>query len=252
MTGVNTRSQHWRVSQTDLWQMDNFFSSGMSTATRRDANNPALNNSYPLPEPLSHANILSSSSGYKPRERQLEEPQRLHQLINRLDALLMVLKTCRGRQCTHPWETLFPHGDVKILSDALDHRYDAFFAAKIRWSSRDARMAISPRARGRCGRVNRLIMRWVRKWLTNDGTAASGYRRRLKSCDDFQDSTPICIRQACHQTVDCTMQCRAVLVSWSHELASLGPRTKPIARRICQVVVEPPGRCKVAVQPTSV
>ena len=48
-------------------------------------------------------------------------------LVNRLDALLMVLKTCKGRQCTHPWESLFPAGQVGSLSDALDPQYDDYF-----------------------------------------------------------------------------------------------------------------------------
>lgn len=33
-------------------------------------------------------------------------------LLNRLDALLLVLKSCTGRLCTNPWETLHPIGDV--------------------------------------------------------------------------------------------------------------------------------------------
>lgn len=43
----------------------------------------------------------------------------------------MVLKTCSGRQCTHPWESLFPDGQVRSLSDALDAKYDHFFAQNL-------------------------------------------------------------------------------------------------------------------------
>lgn len=39
----------------------------------------------------------------------------------------MVLKTCKGRSCTHPWEVLHPAGDVGDLHDALDSRFDEFY-----------------------------------------------------------------------------------------------------------------------------
>ena len=55
----------------------------------------------------------------------------LKNLAHRLDALLMVLKTCKGRQCTHPWEALFPATQVATLADALDPRLDDFFEAKV-------------------------------------------------------------------------------------------------------------------------
>ncbi|KAK5944848.1 hypothetical protein PMZ80_002049 [Knufia obscura] len=52
-------------------------------------------------------------------------------LLTRLDALLMVLKTCKGRQCTHPWEQLHPSGDVIALRDALDPGYDDFYEREV-------------------------------------------------------------------------------------------------------------------------
>lgn len=61
----------------------------------------------------------------------LQPPAKLSSLVHRLDSLLMVLKTCIGRQCTHPWESLFPSGEVTSLSDALDPRYDDFFAERV-------------------------------------------------------------------------------------------------------------------------
>lgn len=48
-------------------------------------------------------------------------------LISRLDTLLVVLKTCKGRECTHPWEILHPDGDVKDLHDALAGKFDDFY-----------------------------------------------------------------------------------------------------------------------------
>ena len=55
----------------------------------------------------------------------------LARLVDRLDALLMVLKTCKGRQCTHPWATLFPDGEVDSLTDALDASFNHFFETKV-------------------------------------------------------------------------------------------------------------------------
>jgi N-acetylglucosamine-6-sulfatase len=79
-------------------------------------------------------------------------------LMTRLDALLVVLKTCRSRQCTHPWEVLHPpppssggsrlensvgegdgevhyFGDIQTLGEALDPKFDAYYASKgrVRW-----------------------------------------------------------------------------------------------------------------------
>jgi len=42
----------------------------------------------------------------------------------------MVLKSCKGPQCTQPWKTLHPDGSVHSLVDALDSKYDAFYASQ--------------------------------------------------------------------------------------------------------------------------
>lgn len=52
----------------------------------------------------------------------------LRQVAGRRDALMMVLKSCEGDECTHPWLQLHPQGNVKTLQDALDWRYDSFYA----------------------------------------------------------------------------------------------------------------------------
>jgi len=51
----------------------------------------------------------------------------LYHLLSRLDSLVLVLKTCKSRTCTHPWEVLHPSGNVKNLHDALNSRYDHFY-----------------------------------------------------------------------------------------------------------------------------
>lgn len=65
-----------------------------------------------------------------------EDPYELHnlyeganiQLVNRLDALLVVLKSCRAETCRDPWSILHPNDDsVKTLKDALHEKYDAHY-----------------------------------------------------------------------------------------------------------------------------
>ncbi|GME32631.1 putative arylsulfatase precursor protein [Neofusicoccum parvum] len=53
-------------------------------------------------------------------------------VVHRLDTLLMVLKSCAGTSCTQPWQVLHPDQDVHTLADALDERYDGFYAAQKR------------------------------------------------------------------------------------------------------------------------
>lgn len=53
------------------------------------------------------------------------------QMLQRVDAMLLLLKDCKGRQCTHPWQSYFPAGEVSSLAQALDPRYDAFFAKAV-------------------------------------------------------------------------------------------------------------------------
>ena len=45
----------------------------------------------------------------------------------RLDALLLVLKSCAGERCVRPWAALHPGGDVASLRQALAPRFDAFY-----------------------------------------------------------------------------------------------------------------------------
>lgn len=49
-------------------------------------------------------------------------------IVSRLDALMLVLKTCVGPSCTAPWSVLFPQNGVTGLSQALETKYDDFFA----------------------------------------------------------------------------------------------------------------------------
>ncbi|KAL2194099.1 alkaline-phosphatase-like protein [Corynascus similis CBS 632.67] len=48
-------------------------------------------------------------------------------VISRLDALLLVLKSCKGQTCVRPWHALHPAGNVRTLRDALSPRFDSFY-----------------------------------------------------------------------------------------------------------------------------
>lgn len=52
------------------------------------------------------------------------------QITTRLDALMMVLKSCKGRACVEPWRELHPQGDVSSLIDSLRPEFDAFYEAQ--------------------------------------------------------------------------------------------------------------------------
>ena len=51
----------------------------------------------------------------------------LSKAVPRLDALLLVLKSCKESACTDPWRELHPQGDVNSLADALNSKYDDFY-----------------------------------------------------------------------------------------------------------------------------
>ncbi|KKK22184.1 hypothetical protein AOCH_001494 [Aspergillus ochraceoroseus] len=51
----------------------------------------------------------------------------LFQVISRLDAILLVLKSCKGASCIEPWGVLHPDGSVQSLQDALRSQYDSFY-----------------------------------------------------------------------------------------------------------------------------
>lgn len=53
----------------------------------------------------------------------------LERVTNRVDGLMLVLKTCEGAPCGAPWATLFPKGEVKSLAEALDAKYDKYFTS---------------------------------------------------------------------------------------------------------------------------
>lgn len=53
---------------------------------------------------------------------------------DRIDSLLMVLKSCKGKSCQSPWSVLHPDEAVRSLRDALRAKFDAFYEEQPRVS----------------------------------------------------------------------------------------------------------------------
>ncbi|CAG7915788.1 unnamed protein product [Penicillium olsonii] len=76
-------------------------------------------------DPYQMNNLFSSS--FKDQEKRADSTSDLKKITHRLDALLMVLKTCVAKDCIEPWAVLHPQGNVKNLDEALDPKYDEFY-----------------------------------------------------------------------------------------------------------------------------
>ena len=62
----------------------------------------------------------------------------IEQVIHRLDALVLVQKSCVADGCRWPWKQLHPDGSVSTLAEALHEQYDEFYTnsynvAKVGW-----------------------------------------------------------------------------------------------------------------------
>ena len=51
----------------------------------------------------------------------------LRKLLHRLDALLMVTKSCKGDRCRRPWAAIHRDGTVRTLSVAMREEFDTFY-----------------------------------------------------------------------------------------------------------------------------
>lgn len=72
----------------------------------------------------------------------------LPQIEARLNALMMVLKTCKGKSCYEPWHDLHPDGDVLNLIDSLDDRFDAFYETQPKVSFSKCEVGYIPESEG--------------------------------------------------------------------------------------------------------
>ncbi|KAK6369736.1 hypothetical protein LTS17_009186 [Exophiala oligosperma] len=72
----------------------------------------------------------------------------IDQVTARLDALLMVLKSCKNKQCTQPWLTIHPGGQVHNLAEALENNFDNFYATQPRISFTKCELGYIPLSEG--------------------------------------------------------------------------------------------------------
>ncbi|KAF5647906.1 arylsulfatase [Fusarium sp. NRRL 52700] len=76
-----------------------------------------LNNLFPHDDAKASAALLGTTTG---------------QVLNRLDALMLVLKSCKGNTCIEPWKILHPEGGVTSLKDALQSKFNAFYKEQVK------------------------------------------------------------------------------------------------------------------------
>ncbi|KAL1902807.1 hypothetical protein Sste5346_000718 [Sporothrix stenoceras] len=76
-------------------------------------------------DPYQLHNLLGSSANGNTPAHLLDHP--LAKVVARLDSLLFVLKSCKGRACVRPWDVLHPDGDVRNLREALSAEFDTFY-----------------------------------------------------------------------------------------------------------------------------
>ncbi|KAL7938806.1 alkaline-phosphatase-like protein [Trichoderma chlorosporum] len=80
-------------------------------------------------------NLLSSKGSYTGATIAINNKQwPLKNVVDRLDALMMVLKSCKQQSCSHPWKSLHPSGDVQNFYDALSAGYDEFYSEQVKVS----------------------------------------------------------------------------------------------------------------------
>ncbi|KAI0023547.1 arylsulfatase [Xylariomycetidae sp. FL0641] len=74
-------------------------------------------------DPAQMDNLLASTAA----SEKLMAKRPLPAVLSRLDALLLVMKTCAGATCRAPWRQLHPFGDVDSLADAISPEFDPYY-----------------------------------------------------------------------------------------------------------------------------
>lgn len=86
-------------------------------------------------DPYQLTNIFQSATQLpSPESSTLSVPW--SSVINRLDTLLMVTKSCKGSTCVRPWSVIHPNGAVTTLKEALDPTFDLFYESQSKNSVR--------------------------------------------------------------------------------------------------------------------
>ncbi|OQV10930.1 hypothetical protein CLAIMM_14849 isoform 1 [Cladophialophora immunda] len=115
------RNEHELYDMTvDPWQMENIYGAG----TR------PFNIALPAVPPNERSFYASSLTDTEHVFSSVNVTTTVSHLTSRLDALLLVLKTCKMDGCRFPWSALHPAGGVHSLRDALESQYDAFYRTR--------------------------------------------------------------------------------------------------------------------------
>ncbi|KAH8891800.1 Arylsulphatase [Thozetella sp. PMI_491] len=88
----------------------------------------------------------------------------LGKVIDRLDSLLFVLKSCKGQTCAEPWAAIHPVGNVVTLQDALSPRFDVFYAQQTRVQYDHCELGYIPEAEGPQFEKDGLVYRQGTAW----------------------------------------------------------------------------------------
>ncbi|KAI3323033.1 Arylsulphatase [Xylariaceae sp. AK1471] len=81
-------------------------------------------------DPGQMRNLLAPSDSRSTSNSTLLAGLPIAKVASRLDALLFVLKSCRGLGCREPWRELHPAGDVHTLAEALHPRFNQFYGVE--------------------------------------------------------------------------------------------------------------------------
>lgn len=114
---------------SDPWEMNNLyeasstaeFSITLTPAESNEKSNQSLSSYIPFSTSARKTKFLMSPTNITTT---------IPRLISRLDALLLVLKTCKMDECRFPWSALHPAGGVHSLRQALDPQFDAFYQSR--------------------------------------------------------------------------------------------------------------------------
>lgn len=94
-------------------------------------------------------------------------------IVSRLDALMMVLKDCKGVDCTRPWPVLHPDGDITTLEGALRSQFDTFYLQQPKMVFDSCELGFIPEAESRehvnpyteGGRLRKQTFDYVDDWV---------------------------------------------------------------------------------------
>lgn len=79
-------------------------------------------------DPHQVRNLLAAHNGRGPFAAFGPLADHTRRVAERLDALTLVLKTCVADACRRPFAVLFPRGEAGSFAEALEPRFDAYFA----------------------------------------------------------------------------------------------------------------------------